>query len=177
MQAFLRFPSGWLATAAAGLALTMALTLSACSGGDNNASAAPSTSAAPTDFKALMAKADPDKGKTQFLQCRACHSVEAGGANKVGPNLHGIFGRKAGLAPGFNYSDELKNSNVVWSVDTLDHWLERPSELVPGNRMVFVGIHNAQDRANLIAYLEQAAGGDVAGTGATQSAATPPSPN
>ncbi len=143
--------------------------LSACSGGDNAAPAAAAGSsgapAAPVDIQTLMATADPAKGKVQYLQCQACHSLEAGGANKVGPNLHGIFGRKAGLTPGFNYSDELKNSNIVWSAETLDHWFERPSELIPGNRMVFVGIRNPVDRANLIAYLEQAAGGSVAGEG------------
>lgn len=175
MQALPKPVSGLFVVVAAGLALSLA----ACSGGDSSASEAKSAAAgaAPADIKALMVTADADKGKTQFLQCRACHSVEAGGANKVGPNLHGIFGRKAGLAPGFNYSDELKKSDIVWTPETLDRWLERPSELVPGNHMVFVGIHNPQDRANLIAYLEQAAGSSApTDAGATTTAATPPSP-
>ena len=80
----------------------------------------------------------------------------------MGPNLHGIFGRKAGLTPGFSYSDVITQSDITWSVDTLNSWLERPSEYLPGNRMVFVGIRNPVDRANLIAYLKKETGADVA---------------
>ena len=121
--------------------------------------ASPAQQAAPVaasyDFTALLAKADPDKGKVLFLQCRACHSTEQGGANKVGPNLHGVFGRQAGKAPGFAYSEVVTGSDVHWSPETLDRWLTRPSEFLPGNRMVFVGIPKPEDRANLIAYLQR----------------------
>ena len=88
--------------------LTLGLLLTACAEGGDGAPAAPAGTGAPppaADFQTLLAAADPDKGKVLFLQCRACHSLEAGGANKVGPNLHGVLGRKAGLAPGFSYSD------------------------------------------------------------------------
>ena len=134
--------------------------LMGCSSDDSGAPpTAPLASAAPTaaadeDIPTRLAKAEPEKGKVQFLQCRACHSVEAGGPNKVGPNLHGVFGRKAGLAPGFAYSDAMTASTVVWTAETLDRFLARPSEFMPGNRMVFVGVRNAQDRANLIRWLE-----------------------
>ena len=107
------------------------------------------------DLNALLAKADPDKGKVLFLQCRACHGTEQGGANKVGPNLHGVFGRQAGKAPGFAYSEAVTGASIVWSPETLDQWLMRPSEFLPGNRMVFVGIPKPEDRANLIAYLQR----------------------
>jgi cytochrome c len=141
--------------------LGLGLLISACADGGSDtpppaATAAPD--AAPVDFQALLAAADPERGKALFLQCRSCHSLEAGGANKVGPNLHGVFGRKAGLAPGFSYSDVVSQSDITWSADTLKDFLERPSEFLPGNRMVFVGIRKPEDRANLIAYLRQETG-------------------
>jgi cytochrome c len=108
----------------------------------------------PVDIGALLANADVERGKMLYLQCRACHSLEEGGMHKVGPNLHGMFGSKAAFATGFTYSDPMVNSGVVWSPDTLDPWLRRPSEFIPGTRMVFVGIKNPQDRANLIAFLQ-----------------------
>lgn len=110
------------------------------------------------DINALLATADPDKGQIVFLQCRACHSLEATGPNKVGPNLHGVIGRKAGLAPGFAYSDAITASGVVWSADTLDRFLIRPSDFITGTRMVFVGLRKPEDRANVIAYLRQETG-------------------
>jgi cytochrome c len=137
--------------------LTLGL-LSACAdGGSDTPSTAATTAvdAAPVDLQALLGTADPEKGKVLYLQCRACHSLESGGANKVGPNLHGVFGRKAGLAPGFTYSDAVVGSSIVWSAETLNEWLARPSDFLPGNRMVFVGIRKPEDRANLIAFLKR----------------------
>lgn len=142
-------------------ALTLGLLMTACAEGGDGAPAAPAaTGAAPAaaDLQTLLAAADPEKGKVLFLQCRACHSLESGGANKVGPNLHGVFGRKAGLAPGFSYSEVVTQSGIVWSAETLDQWLARPSDFLPGNRMVFVGIRKPEDRANLIAYLKRETG-------------------
>ena len=104
---------------------------------------------------AVPGQPDLERGKTLYFQCRACHSLEAGGPHKVGPNLHGIFGRKAGLAAGFAYSEVMKSSDVVWTEQAMDDWLARPSQFMPGNRMVFVGIKDAQDRASLVAYLLQ----------------------
>ena len=142
-------------------ALALGLLVTACAeGGDGAATPAAAPAAAPdappADLKALLAKADPEKGRVLFLQCRACHGLEASEGNKVGPNLHGVIGRKAGLAPGFAYSDVLAQSTVVWTPETLDPWLARPSEFLPGNRMVFVGIRKPEDRANLISYLQKA---------------------
>ena len=141
--------------------LSFGVLLAACAEGGDGAPAtasAPTVATAPADLQALLAAADPEKGKVLFLQCRACHSLEAGGANKVGPNLHGVFGRKAGLAPGFAYSDVFTQANIVWSPETLDAWLARPSDFLPGNRMVFVGIRKPEDRANLIAFLKRETG-------------------
>lgn len=141
--------------------LSLGLFLSACADGGGetpSTGAAAVADAAPVDLQALLASADPEKGKVLFLQCRACHSLEAGGANKVGPNLHSVFGRKAGLAPGFAYSDAVVQSDIIWSPETLNDWLARPSDFLPGNRMVFVGIRKPEDRANLIAYLQRETG-------------------
>lgn len=144
-------------------ALALGLVVTACAeGGGGGMPASPAAAAGdappPADLKTLLASADPAKGQVLFLQCRACHSLEAGGANKVGPNLHGFLGREAGQAPGFSYSEVLAKSGIVWTPEALDHWLERPSEFLPGNRMVFVGIRKPEDRANLIAYLQRETG-------------------
>ncbi len=120
-----------------------------------SAEAPAATAAAANGMEALLASADAEKGRVLFLQCRACHGVEVGGAHKVGPNLSGMFGKPAGFAEGFAYSDALKSSGVVWTPETVDQWIERPSSFIPGNRMVFVGIPKAEDRANLIAWLMQ----------------------
>ena len=142
-------------------ALGMSMLMTACAEQVNSAPAAgngtPATADTP-DINALLASADPAKGQIVFLQCRACHSLEAGGPNKVGPNLHGGMGRKAGLAPGFAYSEAMAGSAVVWSVEALDKFLLRPSDFMPGTRMVFVGLRKPEDRANVIAYIRQETG-------------------
>ena len=137
----------------------LGLALGGCGPGgsaDQAAGAAEET----VDIKALIANADLKRGQTLYLQCRACHSLAAGEPNKVGPNLHGFLGRKAGLAPGFAYSDALVNADVTWSPETLSKFLARPSRFIPGNRMVFIGVGKPQDRANLIAFLQQSTGAD-----------------
>jgi cytochrome c len=96
------------------------------------------------------------RGKLLFLQCRACHEVAAGAPDKVGPNLHGVFGRKAGTAPGFaGFSGALGSSGLVWTPETLDAFLARPSAVVPGTLMAFAGIAEPKDRQTLIAYLRE----------------------
>ena len=111
------------------------------------------------DINELVANADFEQGEKLFLQCRACHTLGQGQAHKAGPNLYGMIGRQAGTAPGFDYSDALKNSGIVWSAEALDAWLQQPRDLVPGNRMIFLGISKARDRANLIAYLQRETAG------------------
>ena len=149
-------------------ALVALLAISGCESGQPPAAPAESaaTAAAPAAEDAapgyqideLVAGADLKRGKTLFLQCRACHSLGDGEAHKVGPNLYGVFGRNAGLAPGFAYSEAVTSADISWSPETLDQWLARPSDFLPGNRMVFIGVKKPQDRANLIAYLQQETG-------------------
>ncbi|UCG73266.1 MAG: cytochrome c family protein [Chromatiales bacterium] len=150
----------------AALLVPAALFLLAACAEDSSTPASPEAGSAPAaaaggadegdNLATLLAQADVKRGQTLFLQCRACHSLEAGEPHKVGPNLHGMFGRQAGIAPGFDYSPALQEADVVWTPEALDEWLERPSEYLPGNRMVFIGVKQPADRANLIAYLQQA---------------------
>ncbi len=97
--------------------------------------------------------ADAMKGEKLFVDCATCHTMERG-VNGVGPSLFGVFGRKAGEVEDFRYSPGLKRSGIVWSAQTLDTYLADPQKAVPGNRMPYSGMPNAQDRADLIAYLQ-----------------------
>ena len=96
---------------------------------------------------------DPALGKTVFVKCAACHSVKAG-ENKIGPSLAGVVGRPSHSIETFNYSEPIKAYNVTWDPATLDHYLVDPRGVVPGTRMIFVGLKKDEDRANVIAYLE-----------------------
>ena len=101
-----------------------------------------------------LATGDSDAGKKVFNKCKACHEAEQA-KNKVGPNLVGVFGRKAGSVEGFNYSDAMKNSNVVWSETTIAEYVKNPKEFIPGNKMVFPGLKSDKEIADLIAYLKE----------------------
>ena len=96
---------------------------------------------------------DVEAGKAVFKKCLACHAVGPDAKNKVGPQLNGIVGRKAGAAEGFAYSDAMKNSGKTWDAAALDGYITDPKANIPGNKMVFVGIKDEADRKNLIAYL------------------------
>ncbi len=156
--------------------LSAAAGLWACQGADDTATAPASDGAAPAmqssepaprpamdpgEVKTAaeylaeerFAAADQTLGRRVFLQCRACHSLEAGGDHRVGPNLHGMFGRPAATKEGFNYSPALKEAGVIWTPAALEDWLIRPSSFVPGNKMAFAGIKRESDRTALLAYL------------------------
>ncbi len=94
---------------------------------------------------------DVTHGKTVYQICMGCHSLDE---DDVGPRHRGVVGRAAGTVPGYAYSPALKGSHIVWSRDTLDRWLTNPQGLVPGAKMFFA-MPNPQDRADVIAYLEE----------------------
>ena len=104
---------------------------------------------------AARADGDAARGEVKFQDCAACHKLEAG-ANNVGPSLHGIFARKAGEIADFRYSSAMKKSGIVWTPQTLEAFITEPQATVPANRMPYAGMASASDRADLIAYLQQA---------------------
>lgn len=97
------------------------------------------------------AAGDPTRGRTVYQICMGCHSLDD---DDVGPRHRGVVGRVAGSVPGYAYSPALRNSHIVWDRDTLDRWLTNPQALVPGAKMFFA-MPNAQDRADVIAYLSE----------------------
>jgi len=97
--------------------------------------------------------ADLANGKKQFALCKACHSIVASEGNKVGPNMHGLVGRKAGTEAGFTYSDAMKASGKTWDLATIDSYLKDPKGFVAGNKMAFAGIPNEKNRRDVIAYI------------------------
>jgi cytochrome c len=100
---------------------------------------------------------DAAKGQRVFnQQCRACHTLEKDGAQTVGPNLHGVFGRKAGTAPGFEFSEAMLKSGIVWDEASMADYNRDPKGKVPGTKMVFNGVKQAPQLADLVAYLKQA---------------------
>jgi cytochrome c len=100
---------------------------------------------------------DAARGQRVFnQQCKACHTVEKGGATMVGPNLHGVFGRKAGTAAGYESSEAMKKSGIVWDDATMADYSRDPKGKVPGTKMVFNGVKNPGQLADLVAYLKEA---------------------
>jgi len=115
--------------------------------GEGGAAAGPS-------LNTLLASADIAAGEKVFAKCAACHTINAGGANGIGPNLHGIVGEGVGAGhPGFAFSDALKSKGGTWDFATLNAWLASPREFAPGTKMTFAGLSKPEDRANIIAYL------------------------
>ena len=102
------------------------------------------------------AEGDAAAGAKVFKKCATCHTLAKGARHKIGPNLYGLFDRKAGKAPGFRYSKRLAAADFAWDDERLDAWLANPRKVIKGTRMSF-RLHKARDRADVIAYLRQAA--------------------
>jgi cytochrome c len=98
---------------------------------------------------------DPQHGAEVYRRCLACHSLEH---DRGGPRHCGLFGRRAGSLPGYAYSNAMKSSGIIWNASSLDRFLENPLKSIPGTKMAYAGVKDPQERADLIAYLEQATG-------------------
>ena len=94
-----------------------------------------------------------EAGKTAFRKCASCHQVGPSARGGFGPKLTGVIGRKAGATTDYKYSAAMKNANIVWTEQNLANYLKAPSDFIPGNKMRFWGIGNAQQVADLLAYL------------------------
>lgn len=111
--------------------------------------------AADEPIVARLAKADPARGEKAVGACKACHSFEKGGANKVGPHLYDVYGRNKGSVDGFGYSAAIKaKSGEKWEAEQLDGFLKNPKAYMPGTAMAFAGIGKPDTRADVIAYLD-----------------------
>lgn len=112
--------------------------------------------AAEVPIATLLPTADAAKGAETFKKCAACHSVNQGGANGVGPNIYGVLGEAIAQGRGgFAFSDALKKVGGTWDWEKMNAWLTSPRKFAPGTKMTFAGLSNPQDRANLMVYLNQ----------------------
>ncbi|KAF4550162.1 Cytochrome c [Elsinoe fawcettii] len=102
------------------------------------------------------ASSDSKKGANLFkTRCQQCHNLKEGEGNKIGPNLHGLFGRKTGSVDGFSYTDANKAKGITWEEETLFEYLENPKKYIPGTKMAFGGLKKPKDRNDLITYLKE----------------------
>ena len=152
-----------------GAAILALIATTACSGDDESAptdvtetmTEAPATPDTPpadsidTQDGTVLADftGDATAGATVFARCRACHVRDAG-VNRLGPTLHDIVGREAGQVEGYRYSEANAQSGIIWTPDNLFQFLEDPRGFIPGTNMIFSGVSDPQDRADLIAYLQ-----------------------
>lgn len=131
----------------------MAASGTAVAPGPAAASDAAAASGATVASGASALHGDAARGERIYDRCQACHALAY---DRTGPRHCGLFGRKAGSVPGFPYSDAMKRSGIVWNAQTLDRFLADPTGVVPGTAMGYAGVKDARERADLIAYLEQA---------------------
>jgi len=112
------------------------------------------------DLATLLAQGDPAKGQAIFAKCTACHTIEQGGANGIGPNLYATVGEPIGKGKGgFAFSSDLAGHGGEWTFENLDAWLKGPKAFAGGTKMTFAGLGSAEDRANVILFLLQNGGG------------------
>ena len=105
---------------------------------------------------------DPEKGRQLYARCAACHSLTV---DRTGPRHCGLLGRRAGSVPGFNYSEAMKNADVVWTVATLDRFLANPMKAMPGTAMGYAGVDDRLERADLVAFLARASSSEACAKG------------
>lgn len=107
-----------------------------------------------TTVSVVAHAADDDPELAFNGHCRECHAFDKGD-NRIGPTLYGVVGRKAGTVPGFDYSESLKDSGIVWNKKNLDQWITNPNSVVPGNNMgaIFSGLPDKEERAKIIQFL------------------------
>ena len=126
--------------------------------GEQHAAVAGGGAAAPAaadakPIEVLLASADVKAGEVAAKKCATCHSFDAGGANKVGPNLHNLLGRAVGSHAGFSYSPAIKSHGGNWDYTLLNCYLTDPKACIAGNKMAFAGLKKDGERADVIAYL------------------------
>ena len=131
--------------------LAGALALAGCGKSEEPA---PGEAPATSDTPAPAIEPTAAMGEQIFKRCVACHTIDKGGRNGIGPNLHGVVGRAVASHPGFSYSGAMKAKGGVWDDATLDAYLEAPMKALPGTRMAFAGVIDAADRKALILYLK-----------------------
>ncbi|QYC11743.1 c-type cytochrome [Brevundimonas nasdae] len=150
------------------LAVAPILMLAACGNGGADTSSAPA--AAPAKPARVLSDAekatllaslpapynegDLENGRRAFARCRSCHTIGEGGPDMAGPNLYGVFGRKAGERPRYSYSNAMRTADFTWDAEKLDHWLQNPRTFLPGNKMTFPGLPDDKDRRDVIAFLK-----------------------
>ncbi len=118
-------------------------------------SAQQGAAAGPEPIEPLLAKADPKKGEQLTKVCVQCHTFNKGGANKIGPNLWGITEENMAAVPGYQFSAAMEaHKSDKWDPDKLNQWLWKPQSLIKGTKMTFAGMSKAEDRADVISYLE-----------------------
>ncbi len=103
-----------------------------------------------------MDETTPSAGEKVYAKCLACHTIEQGGANGVGPNLYGIMGSPIGAKPGFDYSSALAGKGGVWDWETMSEWLKSPRAFAEGTKMSFAGLSKIEDRAAVALYMNEA---------------------
>lgn len=137
------------------LILISACLLAACggSGSETSESTSPPSVATHSPPAAKKEMTSLERGAILYKRCRACHTLGKDEAHKVGPNLWQVFGREAGSREDFNYSSAMKDSDVIWTDETMSDYLARPAQYMPGNRMSFAGLRKEEDRAAVIEYL------------------------
>ena len=107
------------------------------------------------NIMAIFASTSAGEGKVVFKKCAACHSIAQGGANKIGPALWGVLGRKAGVVSDYKYSKALIAHGKPWSFDEMNNFLIKPKDWIKGTKMSFAGLKNAKDRAAVILYMNE----------------------